>query len=231
MIEPARLPEGPARPPGATDPLGTQTRWRVTVIAIAALVVLIAGLVTSRLSEEPLAAYVELDGSVTMPDAVLTGTDGGAFDLRAETDGHVTLVFFGYLSCPDACPIQMAVLGRAFGDLAPDVRDQLRVVFITTDPARDSPSALRAFLDRFDPSFIGLTGPTDVLRDVQLAAGLPAATLGATDADGNYVVGHASQVLVFDGGGVARRAYPLGVRQADWVRDLNRLDATTGAVP
>lgn len=203
--------------------LDAQARWRVGAILVVAVVLLMAGLLVSRARGERAMAFVHLDGSVTMPSAVLVDTDGEPFDLRAETTGRMTLLFFGYLSCPDACPIQMAVLGAAFGDLPSDVRDRYTVVFVTTDPARDSPDDLRAYLDRFDPSFVGLTGSSDELRDAQFAAGVPAATAAPPDADGDYLVGHATQVLLFDPDGVARRAYGLGVRQADWVADLQTL--------
>ena len=217
---------------GATEPvdraplvhrLDTQARWRIGTIVVAAIVLVVAGLFASRSQGQRAMAFAALDGSVTMPPAILVDTDGERFDLREETAGRMTLLFFGYLSCPDACPIQMAVLGAAFGDLPSDVRDRYTVVFVTTDPARDSPEDLRTYLDRFDPSFVGLTGSSDELRDAQFAAGVPAATANEPDADGDYLVGHATQVLLFDPDGIARRAYGLGVRQADWVDDLKTL--------
>lgn len=207
----------------------SETRWRVAGIAVVAVLVLVVGLVVGHLRARQDTVYAELSGAVTMPAAVLTDTDGQPFDLRAETDGHITMMFFGYTSCPDACPIQMAVLGRAFTDLPGSVRDQLRVVFVSTDPARDTPEVIRAYLDQFDETFIGLTGDRDVLRDAQFAAGVPAATVDTPDDDGDYLVGHATQVLVFDRDGVARRAYPLGVRQNDWVADLADLVGDDGA--
>jgi protein SCO1/2 len=139
------------------------------------------------------------------------------------------MLFFGYTSCPDACPIQMAVLGRAFTDLPGSVRDDLRVVFVSTDPARDTPDVLRSYLDQFDETFVGLTGDRRSLRAAQLEAGVPVATVDTPDDDGDYLVGHATQVLVFDRDGVARRAYPLGVRQNDWVADLTDLVEDDGA--
>lgn len=198
-------------------------RLRLAVIAATAVLVLAAGLGVNAMRREPVEAFVRLDRSLTMPDARLVATDGTPYDLRSETAGRVTLMFFGYLECPDACPIQMAVLGQAFDGLAGPVRDQFRVVFVTTDPARDGAAEIRTFLDRFDRSFIGLTGSPDQLRDVQFASGVPAAVAGAAEADGSYLVGHATQVLVFDRTGVAVRAYPLGVRQSDWARDLIEL--------
>ena len=117
----------------------------------------------------------------------------------------------------------MAVLDHTFEKLASDVRESIDVVFVTTDPERDTPAELGAFLDRFDPEFIGLTGSADDLRDTQVAAGVPVAVIEPPDADGEYLVGHATQVVVFDADGIARRVYPFGVRQSDWLADLPRL--------
>ena len=200
------------------------TRRRVVIITVVAFVVLGVGLAVGfTRSSDPEPNWVELSAPIEMPDLVLTDTDGEPYDLRAESDGRVTLLYFGYLSCPDACPIHMAVLDLTFEKLAPDVREAIDVVFVTTDPERDSPAELGAFLDRFDPEFIGLTGSVEQLRDAQVAAGVPVAVVEPADADGEYLVGHATQVLVFDDDGVARRVYPFGVRQSDWLDDLPRL--------
>ncbi|MFV0309585.1 MAG: SCO family protein [Desertimonas sp.] len=226
---------GPAGPTGPTrigppadagdEPARLSTRGAVVAIAIVAVVVLGIGLVVglTRGSEPSDPNWVELAQPVEMPAVTLTDTDGNPYDLRAESAGRVTLLYFGYLNCPDACPIHMAVLGSTFEQLMPDVRARIDVVFVTTDPVRDEPDAMRAFLDRFDPTFIGLTGSNQDLDDAQVAAGVPVAVAERPDAEGDYLVGHATQVLVFDADGFARRVYPFGVRQSDWVADLPRL--------
>lgn len=200
------------------------TRRRVIIITVVAFAVLGVGLAVGfTRSSDPDPNWVELSTPIEMPDVVLTDTDGRPYDLRAESDGRVTLLYFGYLNCPDACPIHMAVLDHTFEQLAPDVRESIDVVFVTTDPARDTPDDLGDFLDRFDPEFIGLTGSVDDLRDTQVAAGVPVAVVEPADDDGEYLVGHATQVVVFDADGIARRVYPFGVRQSDWLADLPRL--------
>jgi cytochrome oxidase Cu insertion factor (SCO1/SenC/PrrC family) len=98
------------------------------------------------------------------PNVVLTDTAGARFDLRSKTQGHVTLLFFGYTHCPDICPVHMAYLASALKKLPASSAEQFRVVFVTTDPTRDTPKALRAWLDHFDKHFIGLTGSERVLQ-------------------------------------------------------------------
>lgn len=199
---------------------------RLMAIGSLAVLVLVAGLLADRLrssGDESSGAAVELPRPIELPDAVLTDTDGAEFHLPSELSGRTTLLYFGYLNCPDACPIHMAVLSGVMRQLPTDVLTDLQVVFITTDPERDDPAALRAYLDRFDPTFIGLTGSDDELAHVQIAAGVPVAVREPADDDGDYLVGHATQVLVFERDGVARVAYPFGVRQSDWAADLPRL--------
>ena len=92
------------------------------------------------------------------PAFVLTDTSGASYDFRKRTDGSLTLLFFGYTSCPDQCPMHMASLGGALHKLPSDLAAKIKLVFVTTDPARDTPTVLRRWLDYFDKSSVGLTG-------------------------------------------------------------------------
>src|ERR1700681_1021381 len=113
------------------------------------------------------------------PRFILTDTSGRPFDFTAATKGYVTLLFFGYTYCPDQCPMHMANLSAALKKLPPGIAGQVKLVFVTTDPARDSPAVLRRWLDLFDQHFIGLTGTERAIESVQRAAGvLPAAKTG-----------------------------------------------------
>lgn len=164
---------------------------------------------------------VALPDRPRMPDVVLTDTEGASFDLRARTRGDVTLLFFGYTHCPDVCPVQMTNLAAVLEELRPSERSRIQVVFVTTDPERDTPERLRSWLDRRDETFVGLRGPMEKVNEVQRKLGLPAsARQGPGEAADGYTVGHASQVLAFTPDGRARLAYPFGTRQTDWAHDL-----------
>jgi protein SCO1/2 len=153
------------------------------------------------------------------PRFVLADTSGAAFDFRQRTDGYVTLLFFGYTNCPDQCPMHMANLGAALKKLPAGTEDQVRLVFVTTDPARDTPSAVRRWLDLFDRRFIGLTGTERAIEGVQRAAGVPLATKTGP-ANGGYGVSHANFVLAYTKDNLAHVIYPGGVSKDDWVHDL-----------
>ena len=102
---------------------------------------------------------VLLDEPYAVPGLTLTDTDGEPFDLAAQEKR--TLVFFGYTNCPDICQVVMSTIVSALAKLSPEEQRQLQVAFVTTDPARDTRSALRTYLDRFDPDYVGLTGPIE----------------------------------------------------------------------
>jgi protein SCO1 len=164
------------------------------------------------------------------PRFVLIDTSGAPFDFWNRTRGSVTLLFFGYTYCPDQCPLHMANIGVALKKLPADIADQVKLVFVTTDPARDTPVVLRRWLDHFDKDFIGLTGTEAVLASVQNAAGVPAARK-AEPRNGNYSVAHANFVIAYTKDNLAHVIYPGGVGKDDWVHDLPLLVKETWSRP
>ncbi len=161
-----------------------------------------------------------IDTPVPKPDLTLTDTNGEAFDLRVETEGYLTLVFFGYTYCPDVCPVHMANLGAVFGDLIPEVRDRIKVVFVSTDPERDTPERLRSWLDNFDRSFVGLRGSLEDINAALSTILLPGVAVIPGEHDSEPLIGHPSAILAFGPDGTARVRYPFGVRRSDWAHDL-----------
>jgi protein SCO1 len=161
-----------------------------------------------------------LSPAMARPSFTLTDTHGQSFDFRAKTDSTVTLLFFGYLNCPDVCPVHMTNIAAVMHQLPFDVTRKLRVVFITTDPARDTPEKLQAWLANFDPSFIGLRGTPEQVKAIEKAVNVAPAVADAPDSSGNYEVGHAAQVIAFTPDDSAHVVYPFGTRQADWMHDL-----------
>jgi protein SCO1 len=101
-----------------------------------------------------------------VPATPLTDTDDEPYSLTRDTDKPLTLVFFGYSHCPDICQVVMSNISSAMTRLDDADRERVDVVFVTTDPARDTPRALRSYLDRFDPGFIGLTGDLDTITEI-----------------------------------------------------------------
>jgi protein SCO1/2 len=159
---------------------------------------------------------------VPKPDFTLTDTSGQPFNLRSETAGDVALLYFGYTHCPDICPTHMANIAAAMQKLPPAVTSQIKVVFVTTDPARDTPTVLRTWLDHFDPAFIGLTGTVDQIHAAETASGLPNSVTESLS-NGNYAVDHAAAVEAFTSDNLDHVVYPAGYVESDWVNDLPKL--------
>jgi protein SCO1/2 len=156
------------------------------------------------------------------PRFTLTDTSSAPFDFWRKTEGYVTLLFFGYARCPDQCPLHMANIAKALKKMPKGFRDQVKLVFVTTDPARDNPKALRSWLDLFDKRFVGLTGSEAAIETVQKAAGVPPARKTALDVE-DYAVSHANFVLAYTKDNLAHLIYPGGVTQQDWANDLPQL--------
>jgi len=163
---------------------------------------------------------IELPEPWPKPDFTLTDTRGEGFEFREQTAGKVTLLFFGYTHCPDICPVHMANIGAVLKRLPPSVANEIAVVFVSTDPERDTPERIREWLDRFHKSFIGLVGSLDSVNALANEIGLAAAAPGERMEHGGYLVGHAAQVVAYTKDDSAHVVYPSGTRQTDWARDL-----------
>jgi protein SCO1/2 len=190
-----------------------------SALAVAAAVIL-AGCGISAESGGRAYRGVMLGRAMPRPDFTLTDTHGQPFDFRTKTDDTVTLLLFGYLNCPDVCPVHLTNIATVLHGLPYDVTGHVRVVFITTDPARDTPEKLDKWLTGFDPSFIGLRGTPDQVKNIEAAVNVAPASLGIPDSSGAYEVGHAAQVIAFTRDDSAHVVYPFGTRQADWAHDL-----------
>ncbi|WP_290647959.1 SCO family protein [Aquisalimonas sp.] len=151
----------------------------------------------------------------------LIADTGGDFT-ETQLEGTVTLLFFGFTSCPDACPTTMARLRAVIGELPESKQDELKVLFVSVDPARDDPERLAAYTRHYGPQFIGATH--DLERVTKLANRYGSSfEHGREQGGAEYPVVHGSTVLAFDREGRAR----LLIRSQDSieaiVHDLRKL--------
>lgn len=169
-------------------------------------------------------AATVLDRPFKKPDLVLTDTHGKKYDLREQTKGKPTLIYYGYTNCPDVCPLTMSNIAIAYKKLPQADRDKLQVVFVTTDPERDTPEALGKWLrGAGDPAFTGLTGdfPTIQAGARQMGIGIDPPK---KEKDGTVVSMHGAQVIAFspktDAGYVL---YGEDTSADDYIKDLPKL--------
>lgn len=131
-----------------------------------------------------------------MPEVSLTDTSGRPYNLATTPSKPATLLFFGYTHCPDVCVTVLSDVALALQRLTPADRDQIQFIFVTTDPARDKEKQIRRYLDRFNPSFVGLTGPLPMIKRAATQVGVDIQGMEKLPS-GGYEVGHSAQVIGF----------------------------------
>ncbi|GGM14436.1 electron transporter [Deinococcus aerophilus] len=219
------------------------------MLVVAAI---LGGLLYVRQASPTVTGGLALDSPLTLPALKLTD-DRGQTTTLADSDGRLRLVFYGFVRCPDVCPPTLASLKNSYDTLTPEQRRQMQVQFITVDPAFDTPAVMRAYLDRFDPAFTGLTGPAATIDEAartMFVTNVPPQPIMTMDhsahtapsagsgADNAAAVGagadeaariHGDQVSVVDAQGRFVRVYSNGeVIGGELQRDLPGLIRTYG---
>jgi protein SCO1 len=173
------------------------------------------------------ASPMELNGTPLDPpfevsSTPLVDTDGAAYSLTEDTDKDLTLVFFGYTHCPDICGQVMATLAGTLARLDDAQKNDLDVVFVTTDPARDDEAVVEEYVSAFDPSIIGLTGDLDDIIEIGRSMAV-AVDEGEKLPSGGYEVTHGTQVLAVDGDDEVPVFWKADVSQAQLAHDVTML--------
>lgn len=163
---------------------------------------------------------VVLELPVPRPEFTLPDVEGRPFAFHERTRGRLTLLAFGYTYCPDVCPMHLATITGALRALGDDA-ESVQAVFVTVDPARDTPERLREYLGNFHESIVGLRGTEAEVAALYAAFGWPGPVrLGAGD---DYGVSHPLQVLAFTSDDLAHVVYPLATTADGLAADLTVL--------
>ncbi len=135
-----------------------------------------------------------------MPDLAFNLEDENGKPVKADDyHGRVALLFFGYTHCPDVCPATLGILHTALQSLGPKA-DQIRVLFVSVDPKRDTPKQLSDYTSAFGDNVVGLTG-TRAQLDTLTKRYRVTYRYGDPDAKGNYAVYHSAAIFAFDPAG------------------------------
>lgn len=198
---------------------------------IAAALALAAGLALGRFllspdgGEDPgTTAATILPQPRPLPDVRLTDADGDAFG-RQQFAGDWHLLFFGFTHCPDVCPNTLGLLAAVDERIAASGAQPPQTVFVSVDPRRDDPAALRAYLDYFDSGLIGLTGELDQIRRLTGALYLPFDYSGDVES-GEYTVDHSAALVLVDPEARAVAYFTPPHDPAALAADLRRLTRT-----
>jgi protein SCO1/2 len=172
---------------------------RMRLVAAALAVVVLSSCGGGRPDGPPRSTgTVVNDPPVELPTAPLVDTAGNAVDLRTVSAAPLTLTVFAYTTCLDECPLTVSSVAAALRGLSRSERDAVQLLVLSADPARDTPPALRRWLNRFDTSFVGLTGEPGVLTRVarQLFVPLELPSPVAATSNGDDVA-HGVQIWAF----------------------------------
>jgi len=149
---------------------------------------------------------------VPAADFILVNQDDQSVKLT-DLRGKYLLLFFGFTSCTNECPATMAILREVRTGLA-DKTDLTRIVFISTDPTRDTPAAVKEFVNHFDPTAVGLTGSPSQLEPVWKDYGVVVLDGGET---------HSTRVYLVDPEGKLRLTYPSASDPNEIIHDIELL--------
>lgn len=136
--------------------------------------------------------------------------------------GHVLLLYFGYTHCPDVCPLTLVNLHAVLQDLGASA-DDVRILFVTVDPSRDSVPILHQYVAAFDPRVVGLTGTSDQIAQLAKRYRAFYKAAPAKDAEGQYDVTHSSAIYIFDRKGRPRLLAAPGASDRQILHDLRIL--------
>ena len=157
---------------------------------LAALIVAAGVVVVPRLFAQQPSAVARIGGPFQLRDG------NGRTVTDASFRGKWMLVYFGYTHCPDACPTALQDIASALDRLGPKARADVVPVFITIDPARDTPSVMKDYVSAFGPSFVALSGSPTAIAQAEDEYRVYAAKHATKD--GDYEMDHSSIIYVMD---------------------------------
>lgn len=178
---------------------------KLTVLSIIAVIVVFFGLFLNKMLTPREMGFEELkhNGVIVfeeprlLKEFELTDQNGQPFT-KANFEGKLNLIFFGFTHCPDICPTTMAYLGSVYRALSESNQSKVQIILVSLDPARDTEAALKPYIEYFHPNFVGLTGKfPQVMRltnNVNVA-------FNKVILDDDYTIDHTSHIAVLNGKG------------------------------
>ena len=176
-----------------------------SVPAAVAIAVLLAGTPPVRADDAPVPGVPV--PSVPAPAAPVPG--GGGFTLDSvrgsvsldDLEGKAVMLFFGYTSCPDVCPLSLAKIGACLSSLEAGQAQHVEALFITLDPGRDTAERMHRYAEFFHPDIIGLTGAKQEIDEVAARYGIAYERKPAPESALGYTISHPDTILLLDGDG------------------------------
>lgn len=198
----------------STPNQNTPNRNNTLLIIIVALLSIGVGIWVSQLAVNKKPAPIPQDLSATLLDKSkpltnfeLIDHNSEAFNLKS-LKGNWSFLFFGYTHCPDVCPLALQVMRSVWKTpaLQKNIETNLKMVFISVDPDRDKPALLKSYVQYYNPSFIGVTGPADEIDKLTTQIGILYG-FDEPNENGDYNVMHSGQIILIDPQGNMRAVF------------------------
>jgi protein SCO1/2 len=174
--------------------------WLVVLAAVAAT----AGFWASTQLQQPGIRTDDIHATVLQPPKVLPEFSlidhhGEPFT-PAQLQGHWSLLFFGYTHCPDVCPSTLAMLSDVDRRLAegPGGNTDVKVVFVSVDPERDTPEKLAKYVPYFNKAFLGVTGSAEQINRLTQSLGVLHVRVEQNAGASGYLIDHSASILLVD---------------------------------
>ncbi len=163
--------------------------WKTVLPVLGVILALLIGATGLRaiLTSHP---HTQIGGPYALTD------ENGHIISQADFQGRYTLIYFGYTHCVDICPLTLATISAALDELGPQGQN-ITPIFISVDPARDTPAVVREYIQRFSPRIVGLTGTEAQIQPIMTAFHV-SARRRASKGDG-YLMDHSSLLYLMDG--------------------------------
>lgn len=190
------------------------------IIALSAVLVLATACGLEKNSDPQYSGVVLSDHPA---DFTLVDTTLGRPLHLSDFEDDITLIYFGYTFCPDVCPLTLWEMKKALETVPVADRGRVHVLFISADPARDTPEVLARYVSAFGPEFIGLTDSEQTVLSVMRAYGAFAKKEAVSESEFNYLVSHTASTFLVGPKGSPLLQYPFGFTATDLSRDLRHL--------
>ena len=198
-----------------------RTNFLIPFLVAAVLVAITGGALIYKRIKAPVYNGIAIDPPKAMSGFTLQSVNG---PVSLESfRGKYVLLYFGYTSCPDVCPLTLATLTEALSKLDSKKASDFQVIFVSVDYKRDTPEVSNAFVKKFNPSFIGLSGTEDQINQVTKEYGIYYKFNPPDPTTGYYSVDHTAIVMVLNPNGGLVLTWPFGTQPDQETSDLDIL--------
>jgi protein SCO1/2 len=193
----------------------------IPFLILASLAAITGGALIYKQFAQPIYNGIAIHPPKAMPGSTLQSANG-RMSLESFC-GKYVLLYFGYTSCPDVCPIEMATLTTALSILDPKKVADFQVIFVSVDYQRDTPDVSNAFAKKFNPSFIGLSGTEDQINRATKEYGIYYKFNPPDPITGFYIVDHTAVIMVLNRNDELVLIWPFGTQPDQETSDLAML--------